>query len=57
MAKLLGSRLKAYELTDQKSHADGVLGLKQAQAGFVVIFAHGSSAARNQGSGGVDFGV
>jgi hypothetical protein len=42
IAKLLGSQLKAYELTDRASHADAMLALKQAVEGFVVIFAHGS---------------
>jgi hypothetical protein len=42
MVKLLGSQIKAYELTNQASHAQAMLDLRQAPDGFVVIFAHGS---------------
>jgi hypothetical protein len=42
MEKLLGNRFQSFELTNQHAHAEALLALRQANEGFVVIFAHGS---------------
>lgn len=42
MGKLLGARLKVYELTNPRSNADALLELKMMESGLVAIFAHGS---------------
>jgi hypothetical protein len=43
MEKLLCKQFRSFSFGDQKSEADARLGLTQAQAGFVVILAHGSN--------------